>query len=831
MHAKYTYVLGIRVKLGENNANHTEYCVIRSLKGLDVVWTPKRQDCSAISREKNEMVDNTNRAKEQLLYELETQRQRIAELEIRCDKKERQLKEVQRKHSQLLDNLTDIIYALDCEGYTIYINSAVETLLGYTAQKMIGKHYSEWLDKDEPVMTEKASEKGLKGQTPSGQATATVTDSNGIPHTIELKETPVFKDDQVIAIHGIARDITLEETQRSQLQESEKRFRDIFEKTPDGMLVADVQTRRFYMANPAICQMLGYTEAETIQRGLRDIHPEEDLPHVLKEFGLQAKGLKRLARELPVKRKNGSVFYADINAILMTLEGRRFVLGIFRDVTELRQAHMTLQESEMRYRRILASIDSGVSVYEVVDDGNDVLFEDINTAGERIGQVKKQDIVGQSLLSVFPGAQEDGAFEVIRDVWRTGQPRTMPAHLYDDGRIAVWVDSHLFKLPSGEIVHVTNDVTKYRQAQEALVESEENYRVLVESASEAITVFDAHGIIKFANARVSDHFGVDPSELVGKTMWDLFPESVAGCQMDHVKQIIETAVGTTVVHSIKMWGQEKWFEATLVPMRRFGGKVLDVMMIARDITELKKARDELRTFHRQMMQTERLASTGTLSAMVAHELNQPLTVIKLSVQNVLSALHANRPSDTLFEDLNECLRGVENAAERVDQFRCFASGTLKTKKVLVALRPLIDMTLRLVEESCKQARLSIAVEGFEGLPPLQACQQDLEQLFFILIENSIQASDGKTEHHLTITGHFRANCIEIRLADDCGGIAHEHMDQIFKLFFSVKPHHQGTGLGLCIAERIVTQMDGKITVNNDPGQGVAFCVSLPIQSD
>ncbi|NQV36256.1 MAG: PAS domain-containing protein [Phycisphaeraceae bacterium] len=508
---------------------------------------------------------------------------------------------------------------------------------------------------------------------------------------------------------------------------------------------------------------------------------------------------------------------------------------LLRELEAQRQQICELQihcdKPEMRCCGILDSIDSGVGVYEVVEGGKDVLFKDINAAGERIGQVRKEDIVGRSLLAIFPMAREDGTFDVICDVWKTGQPRTMPAHLYDDGRITVWTEAHLFKLPSGEIVHVANEVTRFMMAQQAFEESEEKYRVLVESASEAITVFDAHGTIKFANARVNEHFGGGPDELIGKTMRQLFSEPVASLQMGYVEQVIETGMGTTAAYSMKIQGQDKWFEATLVPIRSGRGRVLDVMVIARDVTELKKTRDELGAFHQQMMQTERLASTGTLSAMVAHELNQPLTVIKLSVQNVLSALNANQPAETLFEDLNECLKGVENAAERVGQFRSFARGVLKREKSFVAVRPLIDKTLRLVEEGCKRARLAITVDGFEGLPPLHACAQDLEQLFFILVENSLQASDRKSDHHLTITGSSRGNCIEVRLADDCGGIAPENVNEIFKLFFTTKSRNQGTGLGLCIADRIITEMGGKITVNNHPGQGVAFCVSLPIESD
>ena len=488
-------------------------------------------------------------------------------------------------------------------------------------------------------------------------------------------------------------------------------------------------------------------------------------------------------------------------------------------------------KQEMRCCGILASIDSGVGVYEVVDGGKDVLFKDINAAGERIGQVRKEDIVGRSLLAIFPTAGEDGTFDVICDVWKTGQPRTMPAHLYDDGRIVVWTEDHLFKLPSNEIVHVANDVTRSMMAQQALEESEEKYRALVEGASEAISVFDGNGILKFANAKVCEHFESHLDDLLGQTMWELFPEPAADRQMRPIQKVIETGAGLTVEIPSVIQGQDKWFEATLVPIRSGRGKALDVMVIARDVTELRNARDELGAFHQQMMQTERLASTGTLSAMVAHELNQPLTVIKLSVQNVLSALNANQPSETLFEDLNECLKGVENAAERVGQFRSFARGMLRREKSLVAVRPVIDKTLRLVEEGCERARLAITVDGFEDLPPVRACAQDLEQLFFILVENSFQASDRKRDHHLTITGASRAHCIEVRLADDCGGIAPDNVNEIFKLFFTTKSRSQGTGLGLCIAERIVTEMGGKITVHNDPGQGVAFWISLPVPAD
>lgn len=118
------------------------------------------------------------------------------------------------------------------------------------------------------------------------------------------------------------------------LKESEKRFRDIFDEAPDGILIADPETNGFYLGNRAICNMLGYTEEEIRRLTVMDIHPEKDLPYVLELFGKMARGELKVARNVPFKRRDGSVFYSDINTFWLTISGKRYLAGIFRDVTD-----------------------------------------------------------------------------------------------------------------------------------------------------------------------------------------------------------------------------------------------------------------------------------------------------------------------------------------------------------------------------------------------------------------------------------------------------------------------------------------------------------------
>ncbi len=140
------------------------------------------------------------------------------------------------------------------------------------------------------------------------------------------------------------------------LEESEQTFRTVFDNAPDGMLLADSKSKKFRMGNASICRMLGYTSQEIVKLEVMDIHPAEDLPYVIDQFEKQARGEISLARNIPVKRKDGSVFYADICSSETRLSGRTYLLGIFRDVTERKEAEQALRESEEKYRNLISNI-------------------------------------------------------------------------------------------------------------------------------------------------------------------------------------------------------------------------------------------------------------------------------------------------------------------------------------------------------------------------------------------------------------------------------------------------------------------------------------------
>ena len=130
------------------------------------------------------------------------------------------------------------------------------------------------------------------------------------------------------------------------LTESEEKFRAIFEGSKDGIILVDVDSKRFHMGNKSFCDMVQYTDDEIRQLGIMDIHPEEDVSWIIEEFDRRGRHEPEKYRDIPVKRKDGSIFWADIKSSPVTISGKNFVLGNFRDITELRLLENQLRTSQ-----------------------------------------------------------------------------------------------------------------------------------------------------------------------------------------------------------------------------------------------------------------------------------------------------------------------------------------------------------------------------------------------------------------------------------------------------------------------------------------------------
>ncbi|MFA5117356.1 MAG: PAS domain S-box protein [Candidatus Omnitrophota bacterium] len=249
------------------------------------------------------------------------------------------------------------------------------------------------------------------------------------------------------------------------LRISEKKFRTIFNNSTDGIIITDLESKKFHDANQSMCGMLGYNLEELKSLGVEDIHPKEQLANVLERIEEQSKDSLVPAADLPVIKKGGSIFYANVLGTKMNLLGKDYMVAIFRDVTGRRRAEEALRSSNVRFQELFNNMSSGVAIYEAIDEGRDFIIKDINKSGERNSRVRREEIIGKGVLEVFPGVKKIGLFEVFLQVWKSGISLRHPVSFYHDGRLSEWVENYVYKLPSGEIVAVYDDYTERKEAE------------------------------------------------------------------------------------------------------------------------------------------------------------------------------------------------------------------------------------------------------------------------------------------------------------------------------------------------------------------------------
>lgn len=228
-----------------------------------------------------------------------------------------------------------------------------------------------------------------------------------------------------------------------------------------------------------------------------------------------------------------------------------------------------------------------------------------------------------------------------------------------------------------------------------------------------------------------------------------------------------------------------------------------------------------------MRLVEWLASLGMVSATLAHELIQPLSVVQLAIQDAGRRLEGVDCPDAVRQDLQDARKACARISELVNRFRELARRPGKSQPVEVNIRCVAERTIRLLEPSAKKAKMELWAENLDALPAIRMPENELDQIFFALAQNAVQAADGIKDRHLLITGTLQEDRVALQFQDNCGGIDPAHLPRIFDPFFTTKRFGKGTGLGLCIARRLVYQRGGQVSVESQRGQGTTFTVTLP----
>ncbi len=251
----------------------------------------------------------------------------------------------------LVENIGLGVTLIGADYRIIMTNTTLGRLLRKSRDKFVGEYCYREFEKRDAVCSHCPGKRAMATGRPAEVQAEGVRD-DGSRISVCIHAFPVYEADGTVkGFIEVVEDITGQKKAMHALEESEKRYKMLFDKAAEGIVVVDIKTMKFKYANPAICRMLGYSEEELTKMVVPDIHPKESLEHVFDEFEAQVRGEKTLAPAIPCLRKNGRIIYADINTTNMVIDGVSSNVGFFTDVTDrvwaeeqLRRARDELEE-------------------------------------------------------------------------------------------------------------------------------------------------------------------------------------------------------------------------------------------------------------------------------------------------------------------------------------------------------------------------------------------------------------------------------------------------------------------------------------------------------
>lgn len=516
-----------------------------------------------------------------------------------------------RELQQVLDSALPQIWYLDTEGRVVNCNRTAQKASGVTLDQAQGKTIRElapnWDDPDR--RHHESLTVARTGQPLLGSIESLHVD--GETHWARVDKVP-WRDvrEEIIGVLMFIYDITDRKLSEERLQDSEARYRTLFDNANDPIYLIDLQGR-FLDANDVACEQLGYTHEELLGMSLKDINLPEaagTIPHQIRKV----QELGRVVFESQHVRRDGSSFPVEISARAIYYQGQPVMLGVARNITERKRAEEALRDSEARYRAIFDNANDAFHFHD--EDGR--LLDVNEVACRRLGY-RREELLKMTLKDVNAPEAAVLVPQRIKEIRERGHSVFEAREIRRDGStfpVEVSVRPVFYKGKSA-MLGISRDITERKLAEEAST----RLAAIVESSEDAIVSKNLDGAITSWNRGAERLYGYSKDEIVGKHISILVPRN----RPDDVKDILEKVKrGESVEHyetkRMRKDGTIIDVSLTVSAIKGRDGRTLGAATIARDITERKLMEDRLRFLHQHAL---RLALAKEVSETVGYTLD------------------------------------------------------------------------------------------------------------------------------------------------------------------------------------------------------------------
>lgn len=651
---------------------------------------------------------------------------------------------------------------------------------------------------------------------------------------VNLKRVRIGGEDRILAF---VRDNTERKEAELKVEESERKFRAIFEEAGNAILIAD--ETGYIDCNPAAEKLFRCTKEEIIKRKLGELSPavQPDGSVSKKKLGELITAARQGVPqrfEWRLVRSDGSLFDAEFSMTAIRLKGKTLLQIISHDITDRKQAAESIAHSEQKFRAIFETAKDAIFLI-----AEDKTFIDCNPAATELFGCSKEYLLRKKPYNFSPPVQPDGRnteekAAALFCAATQGTPQRFEwRHQKADGsEFDALVALSRFELDGKTVFQsIVQDISDKIKAVEALRNSEMRFRALVETTSDWIWEVDENDFYTYASPKIFDFLGYKAEEVVGRTPFDFM-------HPDEARRIREA------FHAIKaerkaFYGLENMnlhkngaiviIETSGVPVFGKDGRFRGYRGIDRNITERKM-------LEQKFLQVQKMEAVGQLASGVAHEFNNILTAV-IGYANLLLPQVENDSRGKAFAE--KVITLSKQAAGLTQDLLAFSrKQTVQPKPVDLneIVRKMANLLKWMISED-----IELEMTLHRGVLPVMAVSGQIEQVLINLATNARDAMPGiglftvrtsvVDKDHEFLRSHSHGGTrgyVLISVSDNGAGMDEKTRARIFEPFFTTKEVGRGTGLGLATVYGIVKQHNGFINVHSEPGEGTTFNIYLPL---
>lgn len=593
-----------------------------------------------------------------------------------------------------------------------------------------------------------------------------------------------------------------------------QRFRTLLDHANDIILLGRLDSQRIVDANASACQQLGYPYEMLVGMPVENIVDFECLSWP-EESGEEIEYRTFLTR---LQRRQGGALPVEMLLSMEEFGGTAYVVIVARDITERLRAEAVLKKSEWEKALILESTQELIVFHDM-----EMRIVWANRAAAESIHLTREQLISRSCWDLWHQRSSPCLKCPVVNSIRTGQPHKAEV-VSPDGK--VWlIRSYPARNDEGEIegaVELCLDITEHKRAEEALEQSRKQFRDMVETINDWVWEIDRNGVYTYVSPRVRDLLGYEPEEVVGKTPFDLMPESEAEKVSGFLSDLMNKKEPFSSLENTNRHkdGHLVVLETSGVPFFDEQNNLLGYRGVDRDVTVRKQAEHALRESDR--MKTEFISTA-------AHELRTPLTSILGFSQVLLGPETVSAAEQKEFiAYIHQRARALSDmVSDLLDISRIESGQGLALRREFCTAGELVIQLSPFIQSGHEASRFELAISSETA--PLRVDKGKMAQVFENLLSNAVKYSPPGSP--IRITGEIAGENYRFSVADRGIGMTPEQAARVFNKFYRADASDTavgGLGLGMSIVRNIVEAHGGRIWVESEPGRGTTVQFHLPL---